>query len=232
MNPHRLPMPNHYEPIDYKALVTRWTTEVWNQRLDDTLYEMIASDCAVDVEGLDAPIGRDEFKQYRDTFVQAVPDVVVHILSITTEGDTFMQCWRIVGTHLGPGLGIPSTGRPVDCTGASFYRFRGPLIVHGFDRWNRGALMASLLQVRVDDVRQRLPLTKREAQVALLVAERLTHGEIAFRLGMEPNTARRHCERVLEKLGVSRRQDVPRALGMVSGSVLDPHGADLAPTSR
>lgn len=56
-------------------------------------------------------------------------------------------------------------------------------------------------------------LTSREAQVSLLMAERLTHSEIATQLNITPNTARRHCERVLKKAGVRRRQAVAAALG-------------------
>jgi DNA-binding CsgD family transcriptional regulator/predicted ester cyclase len=218
------------EAIDYKSLVSRWTAEVWNQRRDDTIEEMLARDCQIEVEGMPGTIGYADFKHYRDAFLLAVPDLVVHIESITTEGETSMQCWRAVGTHGGPGLGIPPTGRAVDFTGASYYQFRGRQIVRGFDRWNRGELLGRLLEVQVDELRARLPLTRREAQVAILMAERLTHGEIAFRLGMKPNTARRHSERVLVKLGINRRQEIPQALGLVTGSILKEHGADLHAT--
>lgn len=213
--------------IDYRALVTRWTTEVWNQRRTETIYEMMAPDCTVEVEGLTQTLGPADFQHYRDTFLSAVPDMFVHILSVTTERDTSMQCWRVTGTHTGYGLGIPPTGRPVAFTGATYYRFRDTLIVHGFDRWNRGALMASLMQVRVDELRRRFRITAREAQVALLMAERLTHTEIAIRLGISPNTARRHSERVLGKLGIHSRIDLAETLGMLRASVLTPHGADL-----
>ena len=74
---------------------------------------------------MDGELTPAEFKTYWRTFLQAVPDLWVDILSITTEGDTSMQCWRARGTHLGNGLGIPPSGRPVDVSGASFYQFGG-----------------------------------------------------------------------------------------------------------
>lgn len=209
------------------ALVYRWTTQVWNRRREDVIDEIMSPDCRVQVEGMDGELTPAEFKTYWRTFLQAVPDLWVDILSITTEGDTSMQCWRARGTHLGNGLGIPPSGRPVDFSGASFYQFRDGLIVRGFDRWNRGEMIASLMQVRIDELRERARLTRREAQVALMMAERLGHKEIADQLRIKPNTARRHCERVLEKLGVHKRQDVGNALGKIPGSVLDRHGADL-----
>jgi hypothetical protein len=50
-------------PVDYKRLVTRWTTEVWNDRREDVIDEMMAPECLVEVEGLDAPLTRSDFKE-------------------------------------------------------------------------------------------------------------------------------------------------------------------------
>jgi DNA-binding CsgD family transcriptional regulator len=51
-------------------------------------------------------------------------------------------------------------------------------------------------------------LTRREADVARLVAAGLATKVIAFRLGISPHTARHHTERVFEKLGVRSRAGV------------------------
>jgi DNA-binding CsgD family transcriptional regulator/PAS domain-containing protein len=59
-----------------------------------------------------------------------------------------------------------------------------------------------------DAVRERTGLTRREAEVALLVAEGLTNAEIADRLFIAPGTAKVHVERVLGKLGVPSRAAV------------------------
>lgn len=55
-------------------------------------------------------------------------------------------------------------------------------------------------------------LTEREAEVALLMALGLTGSEIATRLGIKPNTARRHSEQVLLKLGLHSRAAVAVSL--------------------
>ena len=65
---------------------------------------------------------------------------------------------------------------------------------------------------------ERLGLTPREAEVAGLLARRLTSREIADRLSISPHTVRRHTERVLAKLGVRSRRDVEDVLGCP-----DPH---------
>jgi DNA-binding CsgD family transcriptional regulator len=55
-------------------------------------------------------------------------------------------------------------------------------------------------------------LTRAEARVAALLAERMSNHEIAQQLGVTEHTARRHTEKVLFKLGVHRRTDVRREL--------------------
>ncbi|MFN0181323.1 MAG: ester cyclase [Gemmatimonadales bacterium] len=212
---------------DPKTTLFRWFREVWNEGRHETIDELMLPDCLTKVEGLDAPLSRDAFKAYHRAFLSAVPDLRAEVLSVTTEGETSVASWRARGTHLGPGLGIPPSRRPVDFTGLSVFDFVDGRIAKGFDRWNRGEMIASLMQVRMDELREHAGLTQREAQVALLMAERFSHPEIATQLGIKPNTARRHCERVLSKLGVRRRQDVAQALGKIPGSVLDRHGSDL-----
>lgn len=62
----------------------------------------------------------------------------------------------------------------------------------------------------------RWSLTTREADVALLLAQRLRDREIAAALGISVHTTRRHTERVFGKLGVHSRRgviDLVRACG-------------------
>jgi DNA-binding CsgD family transcriptional regulator len=64
------------------------------------------------------------------------------------------------------------------------------------------------------EVRDRLGLTAREAEVALLLADGLTNAAIAERLFVAPATAKRHVEAVLGKLGVPGRAAVARRLAV------------------
>lgn len=59
-----------------------------------------------------------------------------------------------------------------------------------------------------EDVQDRFDLSPRQAQVALLLADRLTTKEIAARMNIKCSTARHHVEMVLMRLGVHRRQEV------------------------
>lgn len=212
---------------DLKAVALRWFEEWWNQRRDDVLEEITTPNCIAQVEGLDGGLNRDGLREHRRAWLSAIPDLRVEIPYAATEGEMVIVQWRMLGTHTGSGLGIPPSGKRVDVSGYTSVWFENGLIARGVDRWNRGEFIASLMQVRMDELREHAGLTPREAQVALLMAERLTHTEIAQELQIRPNTARRHCEKVLLKLGVSRRQDVAVALGRIPGSVLARHGSDL-----
>lgn len=67
-------------------------------------------------------------------------------------------------------------------------------------------------------LRQQYRLTRREAEVALLLARRLTGTEIARQLGVTIHTARRHTEQVLLKLGIGNRHCVRALLGRLRPS--------------
>ena len=90
-------------------------------------------------------------------------------------------------------------------------------------RWAAGALLHLLLPALKAGVSMRLAqdqevasapslarlgLTRREAQVARLLARRATNREIAEQLGMSPHTVRHHVENVFAKLGVHSRRAV------------------------
>lgn len=57
-------------------------------------------------------------------------------------------------------------------------------------------------------IRDRFDLTPRQAEIALLLAERLSNAEIAERLFISPHTALRHTEAVMSKLKVGDRRQV------------------------
>ncbi|MGZ8378989.1 MAG: response regulator transcription factor [Gemmatirosa sp.] len=57
-----------------------------------------------------------------------------------------------------------------------------------------------------------LGFTAREAEVAQLLARRLSNAELSATLGVSAHTARHHTERVMQKLGVRKRGEVVSAL--------------------
>ena len=71
-------------------------------------------------------------------------------------------------------------------------------------------------------------LTRQQARVALLLAQRLRNKEIAQELHISPHTARHHTEAVLLKLGIHSRTKVRRLVTALAdgegGGRADPEG--------
>jgi DNA-binding CsgD family transcriptional regulator len=67
-------------------------------------------------------------------------------------------------------------------------------------------------QEREERIRERYRLTRREARVALLLADQKSNDEIAEDLFISSHTARHHTQSVLNKLGVRSRREVATTL--------------------
>jgi steroid delta-isomerase-like uncharacterized protein len=210
-----------------RTLTLRWFDEVWNRKIRATIVELTSPHLVAEMEGVAQPMGQDEVLAYHDALVAAVPDLQMSVVATTVEGDRVVTEWQLSGRHTGPGLGIPPTGAPLTISGLTCFVWKDGVIVRGWDRWNRGKLLADLNAAREQDLRRRFGLTPREAEVAQLMASRRTHKEIAKALAIRPNTARRHCERVLKKLRIASKTHVAELMRVAPDLRPPAHGIDL-----
>ena len=72
-------------------------------------------------------------------------------------------------------------------------------------------------------------LTERQRQVVELIARGCSNDEVGERLGISPRTAKAHCDVLRQKLGVSRRRQIPAAFRTLTGE--DPLACELAPAA-
>lgn len=91
---------------------------------------------------------------------------------------------------------------------ASLLRSREASARHPFTRALRAA--GARLRARVSEPEPKPsataePLTRREHEIVMLVAEGLTNAQVAERLSISPGTVRRHLENVFTKLDVHTR---------------------------
>jgi steroid delta-isomerase-like uncharacterized protein len=118
------------------AVARRWFEEVWNQRRDQTIDELLTpySVCRTD----DGPItGREEFRaRMHVPLLSAFPDLRVEVEGVTGQGDDVVVRWSAAGTHSGDGLGFPASGKKVVLRGITWVRVRDGKLVEGWQSSN------------------------------------------------------------------------------------------------
>jgi ATP/maltotriose-dependent transcriptional regulator MalT len=72
-------------------------------------------------------------------------------------------------------------------------------------------------------------ITDRQRQVVELIAAGCSNEEVGARLGISPRTAKAHCDVLRQKLGVTRRRQIPVAYRSLTGD--DPLSESLGSTS-
>lgn len=87
---------------------------------------------------------RDTFKASIVSTRAAFPDLTTVVDDIVIDGDRAAIRWHSTGTHTGPFLGIPTTGKDVQVSGATFARFDGEQIVEEHVTWDPRALLGAL----------------------------------------------------------------------------------------
>jgi LuxR family transcriptional regulator, maltose regulon positive regulatory protein len=76
---------------------------------------------------------------------------------------------------------------------------------------------------------KKFSLTERQRQVVELIALGCSNEEVGERLGISARTAKAHCDVLRQKLGVSRRRQIPAAFRTLTGE--DPLACELAPAT-
>lgn len=105
-----------------KALVLRFLQQVWNERNLAIIDEALAADYVHHASPIDAPPGRDAYRQVAGRFLDAFPDLHTTVNQVVAEGDKVVVQMTDRGTHHGEFMGIPPTGKSVAVTGTAIYR--------------------------------------------------------------------------------------------------------------
>jgi DNA-binding CsgD family transcriptional regulator len=65
--------------------------------------------------------------------------------------------------------------------------------------------------------KRRSSITFRQREVVALIAAGCSNDEVGERLGISPRTAKAHCDVLRQKLGVTRRRQIPVAYRALTG---------------
>lgn len=128
------------------AVIRRWMDEIWNQRRDATVHEILGADAVGHLEGL-VTRSVDEFLAARAYLLQAFPDFHITVDDAIAQGDHVAIRWSATGTQDGPLMEVPATGQEVALRGLTWFTLRDGKIVEGWDAWNLGRLVDELRTV-------------------------------------------------------------------------------------
>jgi steroid delta-isomerase-like uncharacterized protein len=120
-------------------LLERWFEEVWNQGREAAIDEMAAADVVahglVDAGGQEIS-GREKFHQFWRGFRQTFPDIHIEVHDALADGDKVMVRCTVRATHLGEGLALPPTQKPVSFTGMVVARVQNGQLAEVWDNWD------------------------------------------------------------------------------------------------
>jgi DNA-binding response OmpR family regulator/DNA-binding CsgD family transcriptional regulator len=104
----------------------------------------------------------------------------------------FLKDWLHSGTFIN--LNISCFSEPIDIV---FERKQGDLFLLRMSAWE--------IAKTASDLKEKLPITKRESEVLYWVSQGKTSWEISQILEMSPRTVNKHLEQIYKKLGVDNR---------------------------
>ncbi|GAA3768092.1 ester cyclase [Terriglobus aquaticus] len=106
--------------------------------------DVVASDCVEHDPGPGQVPGPDGYRALFTEMRDAFPDMAVGLETLVQDGDTIAFAYTFTGTHQGPLMGIPATGKSVRFRGMQISRFEGGKMV---ERWGSSDQLGMLQQI-------------------------------------------------------------------------------------
>lgn len=127
-----------------KELAHKFFDRVWNEKDTSVIDELLAPDVVGTSEG-DEVRGPAGFRaSVYEPITTAFPDVRLTIHDIVADEHQAAVRWTVHGTHTGPLMHLPASGRKVKFTGITWLKFQDGKIISGADSYNLHGLIAYL----------------------------------------------------------------------------------------
>jgi len=126
-----------------KEIVRRFFEEGGNKRNLAVFDEIVVEDFK-DHAPMPHPPGRQGLKQMLGGFQAALPDMRITVEDLVAEGDRVVARLTVGGTHKGPLMGVPATGKRLSWTAIHLFRIQGGRIV---ERWAEADVAGMLRQL-------------------------------------------------------------------------------------
>lgn len=127
-----------------RELISRYYNELWNRWRFELISELLKPGIVFRGSlGIEV-VGHDGFRNYMETVRIAFPDFCNEIEETISEGERIAVRLTYRGTHDGPLLGVPATGRRVSYCGFGLFHIEAGQIADG---WVLGDTMALWRQI-------------------------------------------------------------------------------------
>jgi steroid delta-isomerase-like uncharacterized protein len=113
--------------VSTEALVRSFYADLWNRWDDERVASVLAPEFAFRGSLGTTTQGPDGWRGYRDTVRAGSADFHNEVVTLVVDGGTAAARLCYTGTHTGPLLGVPATGRRFEYAGAAFFTADGRL---------------------------------------------------------------------------------------------------------
>jgi predicted ester cyclase len=128
-----------------KALMERITKEIWNEGRIELIPDLI-SDALIDhieMPGLEG-MGQDRYRNHVEMTRAMFSNFRNELDLVIGEGDLAVSYGRVIGTNDGEMMGMPPTGKAVECETIGILRF---VDGRAIERWGVADNMAMMQQL-------------------------------------------------------------------------------------
>jgi predicted SnoaL-like aldol condensation-catalyzing enzyme len=115
-----------------RDVALRWFEEVWNQRNEKSIRELLAENAPGHMEGYEVH-GPNDFLPVHRQLLKTMPDMKIEIEDTLSDTDDVVVRWKCTACN-----------HQIVFSGMTWFKVRNGKIVEGWDRWNYGALMQRL----------------------------------------------------------------------------------------
>lgn len=127
-----------------KSIVRRWVEEGWNKG-NLSVVDQVYAPSFLQHEPPPAMVNSSEaLKQYVGVYLTAFPDLKFTIEDLIAEGDKVVWRFNSKGTHNGPFMGMPATGKSATVTGIVVFRLEESRIAEAWVNIDALGLMQQL----------------------------------------------------------------------------------------
>lgn len=127
-----------------KEIVRRFMEEAWNLGDEGALERYLHPRVVQHGSANQQPLGPEGSRRFIQEMREAFPDMHFDLEDVVAEGDRVVVRWSGEGTHQGPLLGLPPSGRSVELEGMSEHRLKNGRIAETWTQWDTLGVLRQL----------------------------------------------------------------------------------------